>query len=58
MQTRSRLAVDLFSAGGMWQPVMNVSPPEQLWEFFYIVYGVYNSPAFFFKCILTYTNDK
>lgn len=47
MQTRSRLAVDLFSAGRMWQAVMNVCPPEQLWEFFYIVHGVYTSPAFF-----------
>lgn len=49
MQTRSTLAVDLFSAGGMWQAVMNASPPEQLLEFFYIVYGVYSCLAFFKK---------
>lgn len=26
-----------FSGGEVWQAVMNVSPPQQLWEFFYVV---------------------
>lgn len=37
MQTYGELAVDLYAAGGLWQAVMNVPPPEQPWESFYIV---------------------
>ena len=37
MQTGRELAGDLFPAGEVWQAVMDVSPSEQLWEFFYIV---------------------
>lgn len=35
--TCRELAEDLFSAGEVRQAVMNVSPYEQLWEFFYVV---------------------
>lgn len=42
-----------FSAGEVWQAVMNVSPPQQLWEFFYVVCT--SQPL---HHILTCANDK
>ncbi len=54
MQTRRGLSEDLFSAGEMWQAIMNASPSEQLWEFFYIVCTT--QPLI--HHILIYTNDK